>query len=65
MDESDELSGLEGILALTWVSLAVISCIKTVKQRTFLFQNLNIGIGSINALLIKSKNKYIRSTLKK
>lgn len=33
MDESDELSGLEGILALTWVSLAVISCIKTVKQR--------------------------------
>lgn len=30
MDESDELSGLEGIFALTWVSLAVISCIKTV-----------------------------------
>lgn len=26
MDESDELSGLEGMLALTWVSLAVMSC---------------------------------------
>lgn len=26
MDESEELSGLEGMLVLTWVSLAVISC---------------------------------------
>lgn len=30
MDESEELSGLEGMLVLTWVSLAVISC--TYKQ---------------------------------
>lgn len=32
MDESDELSGLEGMLALTWVSLAVISYIKIVQE---------------------------------
>lgn len=32
MDESDELSGLEGMLALTWVSLAVISCKKKTKK---------------------------------
>lgn len=37
MDESDELSGLEGILALTWVSLAVISCIKTVTVQRNIF----------------------------
>lgn len=37
MDESDELSGLEGILALTWVSLAVISCIKTVTVQGNIF----------------------------
>lgn len=28
MDESEELSGLEGMLALTWVNLAVMSYTK-------------------------------------
>lgn len=30
MDESEELSGLEGMLALTWVSLAVINYIQKI-----------------------------------
>lgn len=33
MDESEELSGLEGMLALTWVSLAVISYTKNMTAR--------------------------------
>lgn len=51
MDESEELSGLEGILVLTWVSLAVISYTKNkqIPVKTHLDKLKHLTVVSISS----------------